>query len=73
MWEVDSIVAHREVRKGRGKQLQFLIRWAGFSEADDSWEPRQMLDHSPILRRMIRDYKQLHDLPLVGADLVEGE
>jgi hypothetical protein len=73
MWEVEKLVAHREVRKGRGKQLQFLVRWSGYAESDDSWEPRQMMDHSPILRQMIREYKVANGLPLVGADLVEGE
>ena len=34
-WEVESIL---KVRRQRN-QLQFLIRWKGFSEAHDSWEP----------------------------------
>ena len=34
-WEVESIL---KVRRWRN-QLQFLIRWKGFSEAHDSWEP----------------------------------
>ena len=34
-WEVESIL---KVRRRRN-QLQFLIRWKGFSEAHDSWEP----------------------------------
>ena len=34
-WEVESIL---KVRR-RHNQLQFLIRWKGFSEAHDSWEP----------------------------------
>ena len=34
-WEVESVL---KVRRRRN-QLQFLIRWKGFSEAHDSWEP----------------------------------
>ena len=33
-WEVESILRVRRQRN----QLQFLIRWKGFSEAHDSWE-----------------------------------
>ena len=38
-WEVDEILAERT----RYRKKQYYVRWAGFSEAHDSWEPEQNL------------------------------
>jgi transposase InsO family protein len=37
-WEVDNVLASR--RFGRNKTLQYLVKWKGFSEAHNSWEPK---------------------------------
>jgi len=41
-WEVEKILDLRETKAGR----QFLVRWKGYSEADDSWEPAEHLLHA---------------------------
>ena len=52
-WEVDNVLASR--RHGRSKALQYLIKWKGFSEAHNSWEPKRNLGNADQL------VKEFHD------------
>ena len=36
-WEVERILAHRY--HGRQKKLQYLVKWLGYPESDNTWEP----------------------------------
>src|SRR6266403_235282 len=45
-YEVEQIVAHRTF--GRSKRLQYLIKWKGYPESDNSWEPADQV-HAPDL------------------------
>jgi Chromo (CHRromatin Organisation MOdifier) domain len=50
-WEVENVLASRHL--GHWKKLQYLIRWKGFSEAHDSWEPPENLENA---HEAIRDF-----------------
>ena len=52
-WEVDNVLASR--RFGCNKALQYLIKWKGFSEAHNSWEPKRNLGNADQL------VKEFHD------------
>ena len=45
-YEVEWILTLRQY--GQGKKLQYLVRWAGYSQAHDSWEPADQV-HAPEL------------------------
>src|SRR6266403_1899085 len=45
-YEVERIVAHRQF--GRSKQLQYLIKWKGYPESNNTWEPADQV-HAPDL------------------------
>jgi len=53
-YEVKTIRSHR--RHGRGKQLQYLIKWKGYPESDNTWEPMTNLQ-APHL---VKEYHKRH-------------
>jgi hypothetical protein len=52
-WEVDSVLASRHT--GQKKTLQYLVRWKGFSEAHDSWEPKRNLGNASLKMKEFHD------------------
>jgi hypothetical protein len=52
-WEVDDVLTSRHT--GKRKTLQYLVRWKGFSEVHDSWEPKRNLDNASL------KIKEFHD------------
>ncbi len=45
-FEVERIIAHRTF--GQSKHLQYLIKWKGYPESNNSWEPADQV-HTPDL------------------------
>jgi Chromo (CHRromatin Organisation MOdifier) domain len=51
-YEVEHIINHQHT--GRGKMLQYLIKWKGYLESDNTWEPTSHL-HTP---QLIKEYQK---------------
>ncbi len=45
-YEVEWIVAHRQF--GQSKKLQYLIKWKGYPESNNTWEPADQV-HAPLI------------------------
>ncbi|KOC63455.1 Chromobox protein like protein 3, partial [Habropoda laboriosa] len=50
-FEVERII---EVHFKKNKTRQFLIRWKGFTAADDSWEPEENLNCPELIEKFMR-------------------
>ena len=49
-WEVDQILGARR----HWNQLQYLVRWKGFSKAHDSWEPLTHIKADDLIAEFYR-------------------
>ena len=49
-WEVEQILCVRRYRR----QVQYLIRWKGFSEAHDSWEPATNIHADELIQEFYK-------------------
>src|SRR5579863_8417013 len=68
-WEVEKIL---QERTQCGKK-QYLIRWKGYSEAHDSWEPEAYLNTSELLQAFHQRHKKLIRAPkVVLIDCAQG-
>jgi hypothetical protein len=56
-WEVESILNHQVIKKGKNKGVYYLIRWAGYSKEFDTWEPEENLTNC---EEAIQEYKKDH-------------
>ena len=55
-YKVEYVVNHR--RHGKARRLQYLIKWKGYPESDNTWEPLDQV-HAPEL---IREYHRCFPL-----------
>ncbi|KAJ9517139.1 hypothetical protein QJQ45_009105 [Haematococcus lacustris] len=56
-YEVERIVNHRHVRAGKAKE--YLIKWKGYEDSDNTWEPASNLANAPDCVNL---YKAQHGL-----------
>jgi hypothetical protein len=55
-WEVESIVSHRMIRRGRSQKLQYLVKWKNYADYENTWEPEENLQQA---QEKIKEYKRL--------------
>ncbi|KAJ9505186.1 hypothetical protein QJQ45_006782, partial [Haematococcus lacustris] len=56
-YEVERIVNHRHVRGGKAKE--YLVKWKGYEDSDNTWEPASNLANAPDCVNL---YKAQHGL-----------
>jgi hypothetical protein len=62
-YEVERIIKHRQF--GRTKKRHYLIKWKGYPDSDNTWEPEDNV-HAPDL---VKQYWQKHKAQTARAYL----
>ena len=53
VYELERIVDHRELKRGRKTMHKYLVRWKGYGAHEDVWKKETELRHAP---RLISEY-----------------
>src|SRR6266851_6525764 len=67
-YEVEAIRSHQH--HGKGRQLQYLVKWLRYPESDNMWEPAGHLQVPVLLKEYHRQVPVEH---IKGATTHEGE
>ena len=59
---VDGILAHRG-NHHRRSTMELLVRWAGYDESSNSWEPYKALMHVDKLHAYLREHRMRALIP----------
>ena len=59
---VRDIIAHRGDHHRRSS-MEFLLRWTGYDESSNSWEPYKALMHVDKLHEYLREHKMRSLIP----------
>jgi hypothetical protein len=49
IYELERIVDHKEVKRGRKTTYKYLVRWKGYGAHEDVWKKETELRHAPLL------------------------
>jgi hypothetical protein len=56
-YEIEKIVNHRKFRKG----FRYLVKWKGYPESENTWEPPENFDDKTILTKYWKNIEGVED------------
>jgi len=66
MYIVEAIVG-RQVKVSNGRRsVRYKVKWEGYPESDNSWEPKSNLIRASAVKKMIEEYEAAHSVQRRG-------
>jgi hypothetical protein len=62
-WEVERILDHRTRRVGRGTVVEYLVKWLGYPDSDNSWVPSGDVHAATLVKEYQRHLTEQSQLP----------
>ena len=60
LWEVESLLDREVVGKGKRRSYRFFVKWTGYDDENNMWEPEKKL---VTCEELLREYKASRGLP----------
>ena len=54
---VEAVISSRIDGRGKKRSMRYLVKWKGYPESENSWEPEANLEHAT---EAIEDYFKAH-------------
>jgi hypothetical protein len=63
-WQLEAIRNHRWVGRRPNRSVEFLVKWVGWPEHRNTWEPSErLIGDADIAPQLIEEYRQRRSLP----------
>ena len=69
IYEVDKILDHRFLSN---KKLQFLVKWKGYDDSENTWENKENLSNCPKIVNKYKATKKNGNITITGAFSLNG-
>ena len=63
VFDVEKIIEHRCKNPKRISTYEFRVRWMGYNESDDTWEPWSGLRDNEFLHKYLQDHNLQRFIP----------
>ena len=62
-YEVEYIINHRDVRKGKRIERQYLVKWLNYGPEHNTWEPISSFESTDVIETYLQSLLNIQRMP----------